>query len=189
MADIFAVVADHTRRELLGILLRRRSEGIASGDASVSELVAELALSQPTVSKHLKVLREAGLVTVREKGQHRYYRLEPDGLSGVGEWVGPFLPAADGEQADGGPADGGPADGGRVDGRVEQTDGGRVDGRVEQTDGVTSDPAGTETTTATTDAGRTDEDAAARTAPVPGAEFAAVLGRMAADVAFRIRRS
>jgi ArsR family transcriptional regulator len=177
MADIFAVVADHTRRELLGILLRRRSEGIASGDASVSELVAELALSQPTVSKHLKVLREAGLVTVREKGQHRYYRLEPDGLSGVGEWVGPFLPAADGEQADGGPADGG------------RVDGGPVDGRVEQTDGATSDPAGTETTTATTDAGRTDEDAAARTVPVPGAEFAAVLGRMAADVAFRIRRS
>jgi ArsR family transcriptional regulator len=177
MADIFAVVADHTRRELLGILLRRRSEGIASGDASVSELVAELALSQPTVSKHLKVLREAGLVTVREKGQHRYYRLEPDGLSGVGEWVGPFLPAADGEQADGGPADGG------------RVDGGPVDGRVEQTDGDTSDPGGTETTAATTDAGRTDEHAAARTAPVPGAEFAAVLGRMAADVAFRIRRS
>jgi ArsR family transcriptional regulator len=182
MADIFAVVADHTRRELLGILLRRRSEGIASGDASVSELVAELALSQPTVSKHLKVLREAGLVTVREKGQHRYYRLEPDGLSGVGEWVGPFLPAADGEQADGEQADGGQADGGPADG-------GPADGRVEHTDGVTSDPAGTETTTGTSDAGRTDEHPAAETAPVPGAEFAAVLGRMAADVAFRIRRS
>ncbi len=100
MADIFAVVADPTRRELLGILLRRRTEPIASGDASVSELVAELALSQPTVSKHLKVLREAGLVTVREKGQHRYYRIEPDGLAGVGAWVAPFLPAAEDEPAE-----------------------------------------------------------------------------------------
>jgi len=93
MADIFGVVADHTRRELLGILLRRRGEADASGDASVSELVAELALSQPTVSKHLKVLREAGLVAVREKGQHRYYRLDPDGLAAIGEWVAPFLPS------------------------------------------------------------------------------------------------
>jgi ArsR family transcriptional regulator len=180
MADIFAVVADHTRRELLGILLRRRSEGIASGDASVSELVAELALSQPTVSKHLKVLREAGLVTVREKGQHRYYRLEPDALAGVGEWVGPFLPATDGDHADDGPADSGSAD-----------------GLTENADGATSepaaDPAGTETATGTTDAAGpasgADEGAAASTAQVPGAEFAAILGRVAADVAFRIRRS
>ena len=141
MADIFAVVADPTRRELLGILLRRRSETIASGDASVSELVAELALSQPTVSKHLKVLREAGLVTVREKGQHRYYRIEPDGLAGIGAWVAPFLPAAEGEPAE-----------------LEQ-------------------------------AGPSESSATLPSASVPGARWAAALGRLWADLAFRLRRA
>jgi DNA-binding transcriptional ArsR family regulator len=70
MADIFDVLADGTRRELLSLLRRR------GGEVSVTELVAELGISQPTVSKHLKVLREAGLVEVREEGQHRYYRLD-----------------------------------------------------------------------------------------------------------------
>jgi DNA-binding transcriptional ArsR family regulator len=143
MADIFAVVADPTRRELLGILLRRRTEAVASGDASVSELVAELALSQPTVSKHLKVLREAGLVTVREKGQHRYYRIEPDALSGVGAWVAPFLPPTEIEPA----------------GPSESTE---------------SEPPAVDDTAA---------------APVPGARWAAGLGRLAADLAFRLRRA
>ncbi|WP_108249453.1 ArsR/SmtB family transcription factor [Planctomonas deserti] len=140
MADIFAVVADPTRRELLGILLRRRTESVASGDASVSELVAELALSQPTVSKHLKVLREAGLVTVREKGQHRYYRIEPDALSDVGAWVAPFLPPAE----------------------------------VAPSESAASEPAATN---------------GGAGAPVPGARWATGLGRLAADLAFRVRRA
>src|ERR1700710_2522448 len=53
-----------------------RTAGAPMGEVSVSELVALLELSQPTVSKHLKVLRDAGLVSVREVGQHRYYGLE-----------------------------------------------------------------------------------------------------------------
>ncbi|MGN6761698.1 MAG: ArsR/SmtB family transcription factor [Leifsonia sp.] len=91
MADIFDVIADPTRREILRVLLDRNTEVTHSvGEISVSEIVASLELSQPTVSKHLKVLREAGLVSVREEGQHRYYRLDPEPLEAVEDWVIPF---------------------------------------------------------------------------------------------------
>lgn len=84
MADIFDVVADPTRRDLLRVLLDRRAVPEApTGEISVSELVQTLGISQPTVSKHLRVLRDSGLVSVREEGQHRYYRLEP-ARSGAG---------------------------------------------------------------------------------------------------------
>ncbi|MCU1482489.1 MAG: metalloregulator ArsR/SmtB family transcription factor [Subtercola sp.] len=63
------------------------------GEVSVSELVALLELSQPTVSKHLKVLRDSGLVTVREVGQHRYYALDAAPLEEVEDWLIPFLSA------------------------------------------------------------------------------------------------
>lgn len=100
MADIFAVIADGTRRDILSILLEQRIDGSAEG-ISVSRIVARLELSQPTVSKHLKVLREAGLVTVRESGQHRYYALQYSPLEQVEDWLMPFLAAAD---VDAGPA-------------------------------------------------------------------------------------
>ena len=98
MADIFDVVSDPTRRELMSALLERSllrdvptrtaatvprtasgpaGVGPAAGEISVGDLVERLGLSQPTVSKHLRVLRDHGLVTVREDGQHRYYRLDP----------------------------------------------------------------------------------------------------------------
>ncbi|MET0725440.1 MAG: metalloregulator ArsR/SmtB family transcription factor [Leifsonia sp.] len=92
MADIFDVVADSTRRDILGILLSHHSEDAThNGEISVSALVAELGLSQPTVSKHLKVLREAGLVGVREEGQHRYYHLDYAPLEEIEDWLIPFL--------------------------------------------------------------------------------------------------
>jgi DNA-binding transcriptional ArsR family regulator len=91
MADIFDVIADPTRRDILRVLLDRNTEATHSvGEISVSEIVATLELSQPTVSKHLKVLREAGLVSVREEGQHRYYRLDAGPLEAVEDWVIPF---------------------------------------------------------------------------------------------------
>jgi ArsR family transcriptional regulator len=91
VADLFDVVADPTRRELLRALLARTESPDGTGEASVGQLVAELGLSQPTVSKHLKTLREFQVVTVREQGQHRYYRLEPSSLQPVAEWLGPFV--------------------------------------------------------------------------------------------------
>lgn len=92
MADIFDVVADPTRRDILGILLgKHNSRSDAAGEISVSEIVAELGLSQPTVSKHLKVLREAGLVAVREEGQHRFYHLDHSPLEVIEDWLIPFL--------------------------------------------------------------------------------------------------
>jgi DNA-binding transcriptional ArsR family regulator len=89
MADIFDVIADGTRREILQILLSRSSSG--KGGTSVSQIVHELGVSQPTVSKHLKVLREADLVTVREEGQHRYYSLHSTPLEIVDDWLVPFF--------------------------------------------------------------------------------------------------
>lgn len=80
--DVFAVIAEGTRRELLGAL--------RSGDKSVGALVEELEVSQPTVSKHLKVLREAGLVTMRAEGQKRYYSLQPAPLEEIVLWLKAF---------------------------------------------------------------------------------------------------
>ncbi|MGY4859143.1 ArsR/SmtB family transcription factor [Cryobacterium sp. AP23] len=92
MADIFGVVADSTRRDILRILLERYNQSHATkGELSVSDIVSSLGLSQPTVSKHLKVLREAGLVGVREEGQHRYYHLDYAPLEEIEDWLIPFL--------------------------------------------------------------------------------------------------
>lgn len=93
MSDIFSVIADPTRRDLLDLLLSHRPDSDGEGEASVSELVEALGLTQPTVSKHLKVLRDAGLVSVREEGQHRFYRLTPEPLEAVEDWMVPLLSA------------------------------------------------------------------------------------------------
>lgn len=90
MPDIFGVIADATRRDILQVLLERH---LREGEISVSEIVSQLEISQPTVSKHLKVLREAELVTVREEGQHRFYSLDPEPLEMVEDFVIPFLSA------------------------------------------------------------------------------------------------
>jgi ArsR family transcriptional regulator len=92
MADIFDVVADSTRRDILAVLLEREGAVPQSGgEISVSEIVTALGASQPTVSKHLKVLRESGLVVVREEGQHRYYKLDRAPLETLEDWLIPFV--------------------------------------------------------------------------------------------------
>ncbi|MBC7723809.1 MAG: winged helix-turn-helix transcriptional regulator [Burkholderiaceae bacterium] len=94
MPDIFDVIADATRRDLLTALLDRFvATDSPFGELSVGEMVEKLALSQPTVSKHLKVLRDNDLVRVREEGQHRYYRLNPEPLNQIEHWTLPFLSA------------------------------------------------------------------------------------------------
>ena len=101
MADIFDVLADETRRDLLTTLHESRVRGAAGGELSVTELVEKLGLSQPTVSKHLQKLREHGLVSVRTDGQHHYYKLQTAPLHELGNWVGDFLdePVGDGSAA------------------------------------------------------------------------------------------
>jgi DNA-binding transcriptional ArsR family regulator len=89
--DVFAVIAESTRRDIL--------TSLRSGDKAVGELVEELAASQPTISKHLKVLREAQLVSMRAQGQKRYYALNRKPLEGIASWleafdVGSAAPAA-----------------------------------------------------------------------------------------------
>ncbi|MBO0826765.1 MAG: helix-turn-helix transcriptional regulator [Streptosporangiales bacterium] len=70
------------RREILDLL--------RAGERPVGELVRRLRLSQPAVSKHLRVLREAGLVEVRQDAQRRLYRLRPEPLAELDEWLAPY---------------------------------------------------------------------------------------------------
>src|SRR5687767_912476 len=80
--DSFAVLAEPTRRRILDEL--RRSE------SSVSELVERVAVSQPTMSKHLKVLREAGFVSCRTAAQQRVYRIEQRPFAEFDRWLEPY---------------------------------------------------------------------------------------------------
>ena len=77
--DAFNAVAEPRRREILDLL--------AKGERPVNDLVRQLRLGQPQVSKHLRVLREVGLVDVREQGRHRLYRLNGRPLKPIHEWV------------------------------------------------------------------------------------------------------
>ena len=98
MADIFDVIADSTRRDILRLLLDRADAPGYDG-TSVSHIVTELGVSQPTVSKHLKVLRESELVFVREDGQHRFYSLDSRPLDDVEDWLMPFIDAQEADSS------------------------------------------------------------------------------------------
>src|ERR1043165_7856345 len=78
----FAIVAEPNRRAILGLLL--------SSERSVGEIERELRLPQPSVSKHLRVLREAGFVESRIEAQRRLYRLRPEPLMELDAWLAPF---------------------------------------------------------------------------------------------------
>jgi DNA-binding transcriptional ArsR family regulator len=77
--DAFNAVAEPRRREILDLL--------AAGERPVNDLVEALGLAQPQVSKHLRVLREVGLVEAREQGRQRLYRLDPRPLKPIHDWV------------------------------------------------------------------------------------------------------
>ncbi len=76
---VFAVIAESTRRDIL--------EALAQDSKAVGQLVDELGVSQPTVSKHLRVLREAGVVTMRAQGQKRFYGINTEPLALVSTWL------------------------------------------------------------------------------------------------------
>lgn len=78
----FEAIAEPNRRRILELL--------RAGERPAGDLVEAMGLSQPGVSKHLKLLREAGLVSVRPDGQRRLYRLEPDELAALDAWLRPF---------------------------------------------------------------------------------------------------
>ncbi len=82
MLTVFDVLAEPTRRRLLDLLLER--------PRLVGELTQRLGLTQPGTSKHLRVLREAGLVQVRRDAQRRWYELRPEPLTEVDTWLEPY---------------------------------------------------------------------------------------------------
>lgn len=77
--DQFVALADPTRRRIVELL--------AEGDRSAGDIAGRFATSQPAVSRHLRLLRECGLVTVRPVAQQRIYSLEPDPLNELADWV------------------------------------------------------------------------------------------------------
>ena len=82
MASIFEIVVEPNRRAILSLL--------ASSEQSVGEIERQLRMPQPTVSKHLRVLREAGFVASRTEAQRRLYRLRPEPLMELDAWLVPF---------------------------------------------------------------------------------------------------
>ncbi|HEV7899324.1 MAG TPA: metalloregulator ArsR/SmtB family transcription factor [Planosporangium sp.] len=81
--DVFAALANPTRRELLRLLLD-------DGPQPVRQLASHFDMSRPSVSEHLKVLREAGLISERRSGRQRYYHLEAAPLREVRDWLTPY---------------------------------------------------------------------------------------------------
>jgi DNA-binding transcriptional ArsR family regulator len=81
-SDAFNAVAEPRRREIL--------EYLAVGELPVGDLVVRMRLEQPSVSKHLKVLRDVGLVRVRRNGRHMLYRTNADGIRPLYEWTKTF---------------------------------------------------------------------------------------------------
>jgi DNA-binding transcriptional ArsR family regulator len=82
MESVFGVIAEPNRRAILSLL--------ASSEQSVGEIERRLRMPQPTVSKHLRVLREAGFVEASVDAQRRVYRLKPEPLLEVDTWLAPF---------------------------------------------------------------------------------------------------
>ncbi|MGI9005065.1 MAG: ArsR/SmtB family transcription factor [Streptosporangiaceae bacterium] len=81
-SDVFNAIAEAHRREILDALM--------TGEKAVGTIVTDLSMSQPQVSKHLRVLSEVGLVRCRAEGRHRLYRLEPARLRPMHEWLGKY---------------------------------------------------------------------------------------------------
>ena len=82
MESTFAIIAEPNRRAILSLL--------ATSERSVGNIEEQLRLSQPSVSKHLRVLREAGFVESRVDAQRRLYRIRPEPLMEVDAWLAPF---------------------------------------------------------------------------------------------------
>jgi DNA-binding transcriptional ArsR family regulator len=82
MEAALRALADDNRRAML--------ERLARGPATAGELAAGLPIARPGVSRHLRVLREAGLVDVRQEAQRRIYSLHPEPLAELDEWLGPY---------------------------------------------------------------------------------------------------
>jgi DNA-binding transcriptional ArsR family regulator len=81
-SDVFNAIGDACRREILDTLI--------AGEKTVGTIVDDLSMSQPQVSKHLRVLSEVGLVSRRAEGRHRVYRLEPAGLQLFHHWLAKY---------------------------------------------------------------------------------------------------
>jgi DNA-binding transcriptional ArsR family regulator len=80
--DALAALADDTRRQIVALL--------AGGEQAAGELAGQFPVSRPAISRHLRVLREAGLVQVRTQGQRRVYTLDPRPLAELDAWLAPY---------------------------------------------------------------------------------------------------
>lgn len=88
VADVFTILADPTRRRLVELL--------REGERSVTELASEVDIHQPGVSRHMRILHEAGFVAVRAEAQRRLYSLRPEPFLALETWVKPYCEAVAG---------------------------------------------------------------------------------------------
>src|SRR4051812_23382803 len=83
--EVFEAIAQPKRREILRLL--------AAGELSAGEVASRFSITQPAISQHLKVLKEAGLITERRDAQRRLFRVRPEGLADLNDFLGGVLPA------------------------------------------------------------------------------------------------
>ena len=89
---VFRAISDPTRRSIMALL--------AGKEQSLNEIVANYQMTRPAVTKHLKILREGGLISVRAQGRERLHRLQPEALKTVSEWLSFFSQFWDDKLAD-----------------------------------------------------------------------------------------
>jgi DNA-binding transcriptional ArsR family regulator len=80
--NVYEALAEPNRRQIIDL--------VGQGERTAGDIVDALSISQPGVSKHLRILREAGLVSVRKDAQRRLYRLEPEKLAEIDAWLAPY---------------------------------------------------------------------------------------------------
>jgi DNA-binding transcriptional ArsR family regulator len=80
--DVFQAIADPTRREIIGLL--------ANNPMNLTSVTENFSMSQPAISKHMKILIECGLISVEKQGRERYCEVKLDSLNEVEEWIAPF---------------------------------------------------------------------------------------------------
>lgn len=84
--DVFQAIADPVRRDIIGHLARER----LTVNAVTAAVIIQFPISRPAISKHIKILKECGIISIQQKGRERYCEIQPDKLMPVAAWIEPY---------------------------------------------------------------------------------------------------